>query len=72
LELIDINLVDASGFVYSVEFFGWEGVIALGDIQPDSSIQGWVSFTIPGDARMERIKWAPTICGDSLWAGLSK
>jgi hypothetical protein len=67
-----VNLVDANGFVYYVEFFGREGRIPSGDIKPDSSVQGLVSFTVPGGARLDRIKWAPTILGDSLWAGLSK
>jgi hypothetical protein len=68
----NINLVDADGFVYAIEFFGREGRIPSGDIKPDSSLQGWVSFTIPSDARLESIKWVPNIFGDSLWAGLSK
>ncbi len=68
----NINLVDANGFVYAIEFFGREGRIPSGDIKPDSSLQGWVSFIITSDARLESIKWAPNIFGDSLWAGLSK
>jgi hypothetical protein len=68
----NINLVDTNGFVYAIEFFGREGRIPSGDIKPDSSLQGWVSFTIPSDARLESIKWVPNIFGDSLWAGLSK
>jgi hypothetical protein len=66
----NINLVDAGGFVYGEDFFGREGRIPPGDIKPDSSLQGWVSFTIPGDARLESIKWVPDIFKDSLWAGL--
>jgi hypothetical protein len=67
-----INLVDANGFVYAVEFFGREGNIPSDDIEPDSSVQGWVSFTIPEGARLESIKWTPDIFKPSVWAGLLK
>jgi hypothetical protein len=67
-----IGLVDTNGFVYMVEFFGREGNIPPGNIQPDSSLQGWVSFTIPAYSRLESAKWIPSYSEDSLWAGLSK
>ena len=54
---LDAYLVDDQGFVYSVELGGTDNQIDTVDLNTGEKVKGWLSFTIPENAKPASIKY---------------
>jgi hypothetical protein len=68
-EKIDVNplnveLVDAEGFVYEAELTGRAEGLGTVDLFQGEKVRGWVSFQVPEEAVPARLKYALQLLGD--------
>lgn len=70
---LDAALIDADGFVYSVELAGREGQFPCVDLHRGEKARGWVAFEIPQEALPHGVKYAlGTFSGKYLQGGLEQ
>jgi Domain of unknown function (DUF4352) len=66
-------IVDSNGFVYQADLFGVDDEISSANLAVGEKAQGWISFTVPKDAKLSYLKYETgAFSGEYISAGLSK
>jgi len=66
-------VVDSNGFVYNAELGGVDDEISSANLATGEKAQGWISFTVPKDAKLSYLKYETGVfSGEYISVGLSK
>jgi hypothetical protein len=68
----EINLVDADGFLYVIDYFNGPEVIDSDDLEPGGSVTGWVTFLVPDGTVPESIRFFTIGMEEPLYAGVGE